>query len=575
VARIIADHLPRHALSEGDEEERHAFCVPLITLVQKPPDLIATIVAAIFTGERNTLEPYSYTFKQTRERLFENLCAMSGMTPQQAHANPAKLALPDNKSTQENTLSYLTDTPLRAFFEVSVPFSIPMDVRNEHVLAIARTGSGKSQYIQSDILDNLLKRDPPAMVVIDSQNQMIPKLEKLRIAQDRIVIVDPFDASPPALNMFLSPRPPVSDPNLQEALEANTLQQFAWIFSALDQELTGRQTTLFTFTARILLAMQANMQTLLEFMRIEKTPELKASKFWPYIEASDEQTRYFFDNRFCTSDYNRTKGGVADRLLGVLRVPAFNRMFMAPANKLDMYALLNQRKLIVFNTHKSKLGNDASAILGRFAIAQYIRAAFERENDKDPPPAFLYVDEASEYFGKKDSTDTLFTQLRKYNCGTFVAFQDLSQLGEQHHTLVANTTTKLTGALTIADARKLGPDMRCQEEELMSIQKLDGSFEMMCYVSNVTPRAIKLTFPYGAVENAPKLTAEEHLALRQRNRERLSVPAETAVPRQQAETTDATIEPSAVQPTPPNTKKDDTKSPLEEWLRPTDPDKEW
>ncbi|MGC5209827.1 hypothetical protein, partial [Escherichia coli] len=69
------------------------------------------------------------------------------------------------------------------------------------------------------------------------------------------------------------------------------------------------------------------MQTLLEFMRIEKPAELRASKFWPRIEQSDEQTRYFFENRFCTGDYNKTKGGLADRLLGLLKVPAFNRMF--------------------------------------------------------------------------------------------------------------------------------------------------------------------------------------------------------------------------------------------------------
>jgi hypothetical protein len=75
--------------------------------------------------------------------------------------------------------------------------------------------------------------------------------------------------------------------------------------------------------------------------------------------------RYFFESRFCTADYNRTKGGVADRLLGVLRVPAFNRMFMAPANRLDLYSELARGKLVVFNTHKSRLGNDASAVLGR------------------------------------------------------------------------------------------------------------------------------------------------------------------------------------------------------------------
>ena len=42
--------------------------------------------------------------------------------------------------------------------------------------------------------------------------------------------------------------------------------------------------------------MKANMQTLLDLMRIEKPKELRESKFWPHIEAADEQTRYFFEN---------------------------------------------------------------------------------------------------------------------------------------------------------------------------------------------------------------------------------------------------------------------------------------
>jgi hypothetical protein len=578
VARIMAEHLPSLATDEEGAGEHSAFCVPLIVILKNPTDLIASIIAAVFTGERNTMEPYAFTFKETRQRLFDNLCAMSGITPQQAHATPAKLVLPDKNSGEDRIGGYLANTPFLEFIELPVPFRIPGYVRNEHFLVVARTGSGKTQLIQRDILDNLWRPDSPGMVVIDSQNQMIPKLETLRAARDRIVIVDPFDASPPALNMFLSARPPIADPNLREAIEANTLQQFAWIFSALDQELTGRQTTLFTFTTRILLAMKANMQTFLDFMRIEKTAELKASKFWPFIEATDEQTRYFFDNRFCTNDYNKTKGGVADRLLGVLRVPAFNRMFMASANKLDLYSLLNERKLIVFNTHKSKLGNDASAILGRYAISLYIRAAFERELDIKPPPAFLYVDEASEYFGKKDSTDTLFTQLRKYNCGTFVAFQDLSQLGEQHATLIANTSTKLTGGLSVADARKLAPDMRTSEDELLSIQKRQNAFEFMCYVNNVIPRSIKLTFEYGAVEHAAQLTADEHLTLRERNREILSVRGETVAAHRAPETVEkssATAEPRPAAQTPTSKKPEQTSTPEKSPTHEIKPGKEW
>ena len=364
---------------------------------------------------------------------------------------------------------------------------------------------------------------------------------------------------PPALNMFIAPKRNY-DANLKEAIENETLQQFAWIFSALDQELTGRMTTLFTFTARLLLAMapHSNMMTLLEFLRIEKPQQLKTSAFWPFVAASDEQSRYFFDERFCTADYNKTKAGVADRLLGVMRVPAFNRMFMANDNRLDRYRESAQRKLIVFNTQKRKLGPDASAVLGRYAIALYIRSAFEREADHAPPPAFLYIDEASEYFGKRDSSDTLFTQLRKYNCGSFVAFQDVSQIQQQTATRVANTTTKFAARISPADARVLAPAMRTSAEHLLGINKQPHSFQMACHIKD-TPRALTMTFPYGAVEHAPQLTETEYQELRKNNRRHLGVLAiapsadDVAGPAQHTATIPDRPRPVATDPAPPPT----------------------
>lgn len=526
----LLDALPDAAFSDSAA----SFTVPLHALID-PCDVVARLLFT-FTQELAPDTPdaiAALAFAGTRHKIWQNLLDVSKLTPEQFEKAPHRLVLPRDCDLAPARMieAYLGNTALAPLFALPLPFTIPAEVRSEHVLLVANTGSGKTQLIQRDILDNLLAPDGPGMVLIDSQNQMIPRLERLAAAKDRIIIIDPFDPEPPALNMFV-PHPRAHDPHLAEVMEARTLEQFAWIFSALDQELTGRQTTLFTFCARILLAMRSNMQTLLDLLGIERLADLKRSPFWATIEAADAQTRFFFEHRFCTADYNKTKYGVADRLLGVLRIPAFNRMFMASANKLDLYQVLAERKLIVVNTHKNRLGDDASSILGRYAISLYVRAAFERERDDNPPPAFLYVDEASEYFGKKDSSDVLFTQLRKYNCGTFVAFQDLSQLGEQQHTLLANTRTKITGALTHTDARRLAPDMRSSEAELMGLRKRHGSFEMMAYVGTVTPQAVRLAFDWGAVEKAPQLSETEHQALRQRNRERLAVrgPAEPRAP---------------------------------------------
>ena len=57
------------------------------------------------------------------------------------------------------------------------------------------TGAGKTQYIQNDIYSLLQRDDPPGMVIIDSQGQMLSKLEQLAIfderLKDRLIIIDP------------------------------------------------------------------------------------------------------------------------------------------------------------------------------------------------------------------------------------------------------------------------------------------------------------------------------------------------------------------------------------------------
>lgn len=44
--------------------------------------------------------------------------------------------------------------------------------------------------------------------------------------------------------------------------------------------------------------------------------------------------------------------------------------------------------------------------------------------------------------------------------------------------------------------------------------------EFGCFIKNHTPNAVRLTIPFGLIEDAPKMSPEEHKALRQRNRER-------------------------------------------------------
>jgi hypothetical protein len=245
--------------------------------------------------------------------------------------------------------------------------------------------------------------------------------------------------------------------------------------------------------------------------------------------------RAYFQNQFFTKRYSDLKQQIARRLYGVLSVPAFDRMFSAPQNKLDMFEAMQGDKVVLVNTSKSLLKSDASALFGRYMIALVIRAVYERVASPQRHPAFLIVDEASEYFD--DNIQMLLEQARKFNVGLVLAHQHLDQLSiSLRSAIAANTAIKLAGGVNDRDARALAADMRTTAEFISAMTKHQRSTEFACYVRNYTSNALCLETPFGSLEAAPKMTQARYAALLQGNRERYA--ASPATPRPAAASPD-------------------------------------
>jgi hypothetical protein len=482
--------------------------ISLEDLIENPQKLLTDILSPFYLTDSTQ----RHLFKQLTDQVDENIKKQKDVLPRDAQGTTTELF---NK--------YLYNTPLRKLTDAQIPFEIPDRFLPEHRLVVAATGAGKSQYIQQDVYHYLQRDERPGIVIIDSQGTMLPKFEWLKEWYDDRDIIDPEDINPPALNMFALPeRLNEYDKNTREMIESRTIQLFGFLFAALDQSLTGRQATFFSFVTRLVLSIPgATIRTLREVLEEEpKTPE--QSSFWPYVQKLDPDAQAFFRNQFYQKSYNQeTKRGIVQRLYGILRVPAFNRMFTASDNRLDLFEELNEGRTILVNTSKSLLGNDASSVFGRYIIAQTLSAAFQRITLKPPyRPALLYIDEAADYF-QDETLANLFTQARKFELSALIAFQNLQQMPAGLAPIVlANTTTKLVAGLTDRDARALATDMRTSPDFLLSLRKHEKSSEFGCFIKNYTPHAVRLTIPFGVIENAPKMSPEEHKALRQRNRER-------------------------------------------------------
>jgi hypothetical protein len=88
----------------------------------------------------------------------------------------------------------------------------------------------------------------------------------------------------------------------------------------------------------------------------------------------------------------------------------------------------NSGAVILIDTAKDLLRDDAK-LYGRVFISRIIQAAFERAiiPQEKCEPAFLFVDEAHEYFDT--NTKEMLTDLRKFKLGCVFAHHGLEECG--------------------------------------------------------------------------------------------------------------------------------------------------
>jgi len=507
------------------QSDAATLTTPLVNVLAGAPQLLSNVMRSLSHPDL-VARGHAFTLRATLER---NLCLASGLEPGVEH--PAhRLKLPDSQRLAPEALAslYFRDTPLLPLLMTPVAIVLPFATRFEHTHIVAGSGHGKTQTLQRLILDDLSMPDPPALVIVDSQGEMLDKIARLAVfdpvhgrLRDRLVIVDPRDVShPPALNLFAVSRGRhrTYDAATSEQLINGVIELFDYIFGALlGADLTQKQGVVFRYLARLMLVIPgATIQTLREVLE-------NADPYLPYMQQLSGAARGFFQHQFFARDFTATKTQILRRLWGVLEQPTFERMLSAPDNKLDLYDLMQSGKIVLVNTAKDFMQAERSAILGRMFIAMTLQAALERAAlpAARRRPAFLVIDEAADYFDT--SIDHLLVQARKYHVGICLAHQHMDQLnGGLRASIAANTSVKLAGGVAWSDARSLAPDLRTTPEFILAQEKSATASCFALFVRNLTPQAIALTVPFGCLEAAPHMTEASFALVVDANRRQVS-----------------------------------------------------
>jgi hypothetical protein len=504
----------------GDSE----ITSPLSSLVN-PGQLIESLVKPLDAA----------LFPNFADRYLDNVYRLSGI-PRGKYAKPPKLVEPHQF---DDPSSFLDRTPFAGILTTSIGTEIPNAVRNSHHWIVAGTDAGKTNALHYFIAKDLERasRGECSIVVMDSQHQLIDKLWNLKLfapgqpLDGKLCLLNAADVEYPiALNLFDMKLDRTASLSLLERqkLTNSAFEMYDFLIgSLLGAEMTSRQSTVFRFITRALLAIPN--ATLATFQKILLHGP---GEYQEYIATLDETTRQFFATEFNKTDTNRTKEQVNARLWAVLGNPTFLQMFSSPRSKIDFFAEINTPgKVILINAEKGLLKEEGTELFGRFFLALINQAAAQRSNM--PPaqrlPCYVYVDECHNYIKSDQKIQVILAEARQQNIGVVLSHQFLGQLDAPVlRALAANTSIKMGALLEYPDDTAMARYMNTVPNFFRDL----SIYSFAVFVRRVTPSAISMRFPFEALSRFETMNEAESNIVRQQNREMYSRRLEPDAPSQ-------------------------------------------
>lgn len=144
--------------------------------------------------------------------------------------------------------------------------------------------------------------------------------------------------------------------------------------------------------------------------------------------------------------------------------------------------VMNERKILICNLAKGKLGEDATTLLGSMMVNAIQLAALSRADveEKNRVPFYLYVDEMHSFVSM--SFADILAEARKYKLSLFLAHQYIEQIHEKiRFAIFGNVGTMIIFRVGADDAKYLTQEVHpvFSEEDLINLPKYSMYLKLM------------------------------------------------------------------------------------------------
>ena len=432
--------------------------------------VLKNIVAAFALFDSPTFNGFKFTLSKNIEELTSSF--IFRFFPQQVNRNilnSVELAtifhLPDQNSIPNSQIkrqmSKQVDGPTQVmetglllgyneFRGVKKPIRLSDKDRRRHIHIIGQTGVGKSVLQENLAYQDMLDGRGFAFVDPhgDSAEALLTKVPKERV--EDVVYFNPSDMdNPMGLNMFEFDHPDQKDFLVQEAI--------GMLYGLYDPGHTGivgpRLEHIFRNCALLLMS-DPSGGTFIDIPKLLIDEAFMKSKL-KYV--TDQQVLDFWTKEFPASQRSSEAGEVISWVVSkfgpFISNDAMRNIIGQKKSGFDFSDIMNNRKILLVNLSKGKMGDLNSKLLGIIFVMKFQAAAMARANiPEDERKDFtLYVDEFQNF--ATDSFETILSEARKYRLSLVLGNQFMTQLQESlREAILGNVGTTITGRIGITDA---------------------------------------------------------------------------------------------------------------------------
>ena len=352
----------------------------------------------------------------------------------------------------ENHLDEIESLGETTFREQRRAFGIKPKDRRHHIYIIGKTGTGKSTLIKNMVIQDL--RLGHGVALIDPHGDLVEDILNFipKTRTNEVVYFNPADTEHPVAINILEAKG-----DEEKQLVASSLIS---VFKHLWKEFWGPRLEHILYNC-VLALMDTPGQTLLGVYRMLVDDTYRKSIV---ANIKDPIVKMFWVDDYESYDLRFRKeiiSPVQNKVGQLLTSPQMRNIVGQPKSSVDFGFVMDQKRILLANLSKGKVGEDKSNLLGSAIITKMYLSALERQSmpEESRQDFYLYIDEFQNF--STDIFPSILSEARKYRLNLNLAHQYLYQLPEGiKHAVFGNVGSVISFRVGSYDAKELAEEMK-------------------------------------------------------------------------------------------------------------------